>query len=194
MSSSNDHVILVPACLLCPTYMAVKDSAKLSWRKVIIDFLIENNYSILSLPCPESTFDHAGAGMHRLPHNIKYYEKLIGFSEHCSSLAKQVVEQIEKLTCYGCKVDIILGLENSPTCAVEKMFIWGEGTVKKPGIFIEKLAAVLYEKGISIPIIGINRQSIQKTICYIADNMADKGSEDCGRDQTKNNKYKQRSI
>ena len=167
MNMLTDRFVLVPACVLCPAFMAAKGKSEFSWRKEILLFLAENGFSILPLPCPESTFVHPKTGLHRLPHNVRYYETLDGFREHCASLAESVGEQLEVLKCNDYIIEAILGLENSPTCAVEKMFIWGEGTVKRPGLFIENLATILQRKGLSIPIIGIDRRNIKKTICRI---------------------------
>ncbi len=167
MSAPSDTIVFVPACLLCPSYMAKSNKEETQWRKIILSYLTENDYSIIPLPCPEASFSHPKAGLRRTPHTIRFYEKLEGFPEYCAILAEQAAKQIEELTANGFKVDAILGLENSPTCSVDRMFIWGEGSVKKRGIFIEKLTAALRIRDIIIPFLGINRRKAEKTIFEI---------------------------
>ena len=163
MSSNKDMIVFVPSCLLCPLYMAKKGNQSELWRKTIINHLINEEYSIVQMPCPEVSFPNYRCGLVRIPHGIKHYEELEGFKEHCFKLANQVIFQIEAFYINGYKVSAILGIEHSPTCAASYMYT-NKGTQKRQGIFIQYIAQRLKEREYLIPIIGINRRYPNKVI------------------------------
>ncbi len=154
---TSRKVILVPGCLLCPIYQVGCDESKLNWRREILDFLCMSGVSLVQMPCPEVIFESLDVGLSRKPHGVRYYEKLPGFKDHCKVLAHGVVTQIKALQKNGYVVKAILGIENSPTCAVDKIFTYGIGTEKRPGLFVSELKNYLLESGLAIPIIGITR-------------------------------------
>lgn len=167
-NSHNDRIVFVPGCLLCSVYMAKKNDSRELWRYNLLRYLNENDYSIVQLPCPESFYKASNCGINRKPHGIKYYESLPGFNEYCAELAAKVVNQIEDFVYNGYSISAILGIEHSPTCAASYMYT-NHGTQKKQGIFIKHLADTLEGQNISVPIVGINRRFINKTICNLED-------------------------
>ena len=142
---------------MCPIYQVGYDESKLNWRKEILDYLCMSGISIVQMPCPEVMFETFDVGLARKPHGVRYYEKLPGFKDHCKVLAHGVAKQIEALQRNGCVIEAILGIENSPTCAVNNIFTYGIGTEKRSGLFISELNNYLTESGFAIPIIGITR-------------------------------------
>lgn len=157
MNCTSRKVILVPGCLVCPIYQVGYDESKQNWRREILDFLCMSGVSLVQMPCPEVIFENLDVGLSRKPHGIRYYENLPGFKDHCKVLARGVAMQIEALQKNGYVIKAILGIENSPTCAVNKIFTYGIGTEKRSGLFIAELKNYLLEIGIAIPIIGITR-------------------------------------
>ena len=61
----------------------------------------------------------------------------------------------------GYNVIAILGIEQSPSCCVNYIYT-NNGMEKRKGLFIEKLYAKI--KKYNIPIIGINRKFINKSL------------------------------
>lgn len=158
MNSQNKGVVLVPGCLLCPVLQVNYNSAKLAWRDEIMQVLIQSGVSILPMPCPETEFGGYSKGLSRKPHGVRYYEKLPGFSEHCEALAAETVDQIVSLESHGITVNAVLGIEDSPTCAVERISSRYYGTEYRPGLFIGELTRQLNLAGKNITFIGIKRR------------------------------------
>lgn len=157
MNLQNKGVVFVPGCLLCPVFQVKYDSAKLGWREELMKALVNSGVNIVQMQCPEASFNGYSNGMARKPHGVRYYEKLSGFPEHCKVLAKEITGQILSLEEHGTQVKAILGIENSPTCAVNRIFTFGIGTECRAGVFIGELIKQLsYEKK-DIPFIGITR-------------------------------------
>lgn len=166
---TSREIILVPGCLLCPVYQVGYDESKLNWRNEILDFLCTLGVSVIQMPCPEVMFENYDMGLSRKPHGIRYYEQLPGFKDHCKALAHGVAMQITALQKNGYVIKAILGVENSPTCAVDKMFTYGIGTEKRSGLFMGELKRCLVENDIPIPFVGITRhkKSQDKEIAHI---------------------------
>ena len=163
LSLYKDKIIFVPSCLLCPVYMVKKERPDVLWREEIVSYLNKSGYSMIQMPCPEASFPNYNCGIKRIPHGIKYYERLMGFKEHCYSLGNQVISQIVALYVGGYSVTAIMGIEHSPTCATSYMYT-SQGTQKRQGIYTEYLSKMLKERGYQIPLLGINRRFPQKAI------------------------------
>lgn len=163
MNSENNRIVFVPACLLCPLLMAKKGSHNELWRDEILSFLNKEGCSIIQMPCPEASFPNFSCGISRRPHGIKFYEELTGFKEHCYKLGNQVLIQIDAFYDNRYKVSAIIGIEDSPTCAVNYMYT-NQGRQKRKGVFIQYLSSEFQKRGYDIPIIGINRRYPQKAI------------------------------
>lgn len=162
--SSSKKVVLVPGCLMCPVFHVKFDSTKLSWRDEILKALLDAGVGIIQMPCPEVSFGGYSAGMTRRPHGVQYYENLPGFQQHCEMLAENMVEQIIALKKNSVQVCAILGIENSPTCAVTRIFSFGRGTALRSGLFMDALTVLLAKEGITIPLVGITRHKKSQKI------------------------------
>lgn len=158
----NDCALFVPGCLLCPKFQA-SPTSDLHWRSEILTLLVDSGVNIVQMPCPEASFGGFNVGLHRLPHGIKYYEGVPYFCEHCGKLAAETLEKIESLENSGCRILAIVGIEHSPTCAVNYMYT-NKGTIKRKGIFIEQVYQMVRMKHSGITFIGINRRYPKRAI------------------------------
>lgn len=156
--------VFIPFCLIAQAYQA-QGIVKYEWKssiKPIIQLLLDNDINIIQMPCTESTYNHS---LIRQPKGIKKYDT-IEFNEHCEKLAKSVSDNIKEVIESGYEVIAILGIEQSPSCCVNYIYT-NKGMEKRRGLFIEKV----YEKvkDFNIPIIGINRKYINKSLKEIED-------------------------
>lgn len=166
MSSYHKKVIFVPGCLLAPGLQAGNEEKNWIWTRNWMAFLSKIDCNIVQMPCPESSFDCADCGLGRKPHGVGFYEALPGFYEHCLSLSREVAKDVYKFKLKGYDVSAVLGIEHSPTCAVNYMYTH-RGMVKRPGIFMGEIMNALGQVGVSVPIVGINRRYPQKSIIRV---------------------------
>ncbi len=84
---------------------------------------MDNNISIIQLPCPEITY----YGVKRWGH-VKDQFDTTHFRKHCRQLFSIYLEQIEEYINNGYEILGIVGIEGSPTCGVNKTCVgkWGE--------------------------------------------------------------------
>ena len=150
MNLPNKSIAFVPGCMLCPCFQAVQNEKTMSWAQKIIPFFLENQIGLITMPCPEISFGGFLAGSERKPHNILYYRRQPGFVEHCQLLARPVVQQITEFYQAKFRIAAVVGIENSPTCAASRMFLYGVGTCKQQGIFLDAVSDGLAQHGISL--------------------------------------------
>lgn len=151
--------VLVPFCLLAQSYQA-QGIVKYNWSssiKPFINLLLDNDINIVQMPCTEATFNHS---LIREPKGISKYDT-IDFNNHCLVKALEVGEQIKEIISCGYEVIAILGIEQSPSCCVNYIYT-NNGTENRKGLFIEKVYEEI--KDYNIPIIGINRKYINKSL------------------------------
>lgn len=159
MDNRSKKFVFVPFCLIAQAYQA-QGIVKYEWKSSIrpfIDLLLDYNINIIQMPCAESEFNN---GLIRDPKGIYTYDKE-EFNKHCEKLANQVSVQIKNIISSNYEVVAILGIEQSPSCCVNYIYT-NKGMEKRMGLFMQKL----YEniKELSIPIIGINRKYINKSL------------------------------
>lgn len=153
--------IFVPFCLMAQAYQAqgiVKYEHKAS-IKPIMQLLIEKDINIIQMPCPESL---SVEGLIRSPKGISKYDTK-DFNNLCEELATNVFKNIKQLIVAKYEIIAILGIEQSPSCCVNYIYT-NKGMENRKGLFIDKLANMLEINNINIPIIGINRKYIQKSL------------------------------
>ncbi len=158
MSLKNKRIVFAPGCMLCPSFQVDPSEKNMAWPKEIVPFLLQNNIGIIPMPCPEISFGGYIEGAARLPHGVTYYEKQIGFVEHCGLLGSNVAHQIHELSQAGFHILAVIGIERSPTCAASFLRTQ-KGTEKRQGIFMSVISRELEEMRLNIPIVGINRSS-----------------------------------
>lgn len=163
MDNRSDKFIFVPFCLMAQAYQA-QGIVKYEWKssiKPIMQILIDNDINIIQMPCAEASYNDS---LLRKPMGISKYDTPL-FNEHCEKLAILVASQIREIVDSGYKIIGVLGIEQSPSCCVNYIYT-NKGMIKRMGLFMEKL----YEKisDLNIPIIGINRKYINKSLDEIS--------------------------
>jgi predicted secreted protein len=128
--------------------------------KPLIDILHSNNFGVIQLPCPETTF----SGTRRWWYVREQYDTP-GYCAHCRRILEPIVWQVTEYQKEGYKV-VIIGLDGSPSCGVKWSGTsknWGgppkipeeEMTkyplAKRSGVFIEELVAMIREAGTEMP-------------------------------------------
>ncbi len=159
MDNRSKKFIFIPFCLIAQAYQA-QGIVKYEWKSSIrpfIDLLLDYNINLIQMPCAEAEYNN---NLIREPKGIAKYNT-IEFNEHCEFLANKVAEQIKDLVESNYEVVAILGIEQSPSCCVNYIYT-NKGMEKRMGLFMQKL----YEniKELDIPIIGINRKHINKSL------------------------------
>lgn len=155
----SEYFVFVPFCLLAQAYQA-QGIVKYEWKssiKPFVNLLIDNDINIIQMPCAESTFHN---NLIREPKGLTKYNT-VNFNIHCEHIAKEVSNQIKQLIESNYKVIAVLGIEQSPSCCVNYIYT-NHGNENRKGIFIEKLYDKIKEY--DIPIIGINRRYINKSL------------------------------
>lgn len=164
MDNRSLNFVFVPFCLMAQAYQA-QGLVKYQWRATIkpfVELLLEKEINIIQMPCAESSFK---SSLVREPKGLKKYDT-DEFNEHCEILATNVAKEIRKIYNGGYKVLAILGIEQSPSCCVNYIYT-NKGMEKRMGLFIEKLYSKIND--LNIPIIGINRKYISKSLNMLKD-------------------------
>lgn len=156
------YAVIVPACLIAQGLQVERKKGE-HWGYDFVNLLIKYNVDMIPLPCAESTFGGYSSGLKRVKRGVQRYEQLSGYPEHCMKLAKWSAEMIADMTKGGYRFLCILGVENSPSCAVSRIYS-NKGTLKRAGIFYQLLEEQLELRGITIPTIGILRGRHRKAI------------------------------
>ncbi len=159
MDKRSKKFVFVPFCLLAQAYQA-QGIVKYEWQSAIypfVELLLKNHINIIQMPCAEAEFENH---LIREPKGIQKYDTK-EFNTHCEILARKVADQIKTLIQSNYDVIAILGIEQSPSCCVNYIYT-NKGMEKRMGLFMEKL----YENiaYLEIPIIGINRKYINKSL------------------------------
>lgn len=162
----NKIAVLVPPCLLAPNFQVSPPPNQ--WRELFFHLFMAYNIDIIPYTCSESTFNGYDNGLLRKAHGIDYYQSLNGYEEYCKSIAEKNANQVCAMVKGGYIFAAILGIEHSPSCAVNYIYTC-RGMEKRSGLFISALKTNLTQKGILIPYVGINRKFPQKSI-HLLDN------------------------
>ena len=159
MDNRSKKFIFIPFCLMAQAYQA-QGIVKYEWKSSIrpfIDLILDHDINVIQMPCAETEFKNS---LIREPKGITKYNTK-EFNEHCKTLANKVTNQIKNLIESNYEIVAILGIEQSPSCCVNYIYT-NKGMEKRMGLFMQEL----YEntKELNIPIIGINRKYINKSL------------------------------
>ena len=159
MDNRSKKFAFIPFCLIAQAYQA-QGIVKYEWKSSIrpfIDLLLDYQINIIQMPCAEAEFSN---NLIREPKGISKYDTE-EFIKHCQFLADKVTKQIKDLIEANYEIVAILGIEQSPSCCVNYIYT-NKGMENRMGLFMQKL----YEKTkeLNIPIIGINRKYINKSL------------------------------
>ena len=136
------------------------------WGYPFVQLLMDSNVDILLLPCAESSFGGYDAGLKRSPHGIDYYSKLKDYENYCIKLAEQTASSVAEIVRADYNLVCILGVEHSPTCAINYMYSH-KGTLHRQGLLISHLLDNLSQLNITPPCIGINRSYPKKSLTML---------------------------
>ena len=176
MNWCHKVVVFVPGCLLCPALQAGSSEKNSSWPEAFRTVWEKYPVGLMQMPCPEATFPDGLNGLGRLPHGIQYYEMLEGFRTHCTRLAQQTADHILSFQRTGYTV-AVAGIEHSPTCAVSYMYT-RQGTVRRAGLFLDRLMNTLAATSTDVSYIGINRSFPRKAVKALEDAILAAGGDD----------------
>lgn len=157
----SKRFIFIPFCLMAQAYQA-QGIVKYDWKgtiKPIMQLLIDNEINIVQMPCAESLYNNS---LVREPKGLSKYNTK-EFNNHCNYLAEKVCEEIKNIINSGYEVIAILGIEHSPSCCINYIYT-NNGMEKRKGLFMDKLFNKLQNENIEIPMIGINRKYINKSL------------------------------
>lgn len=126
-------IILVSHCVLNSYCELPKAPDKL--RKDLLEILINQDVSIVQLPCPELSYQ----GLKRESINPGD-EKAKDFERYCKELLKPVIKDIKEYNANGIEIIGIIGIDTSPSCSV----------VNKDAIMMKLLREELSDLNITI--------------------------------------------
>jgi len=112
----------------------------------IIKVILDNDISIIQLPCPEFTF----LGEDRPPKTKKEYDTF-AYRDLCKNLAISVVDQMKEYIKYEYRIIGLLGIEASPTC----------DTLGNKGIFMDELFKLMESNNINLKTFDIPEEYIE---------------------------------
>jgi predicted secreted protein len=115
---STDFVF-VPFCALAQAFHA-QGLVKYEWGgnlRPILQLLLQCDVNIIQMPCIETLHHGYVNGLRRPPRGKKHYDTH-EFHDLCKAKAEEVISQILALRENGYRVAAILGMEYSPSCAV----------------------------------------------------------------------------
>lgn len=165
----SKKVIFVPFCLLAQGFRAEGIVKKFpAIVKPVVDLLEGYQINLIQMPCPELEYE----GIKRKPASKAKYDNET-YRNICKKYANQMTSFIKELIGNGYEVLCILGIENSPSCAVSYLFEKGR-RVRGTGVYMEELKKKLEEEKIDIQFLGVDIYGMNKTIFELRKILGDK--------------------
>lgn len=139
----------------------------------LVNFLMEEGYGIIQLPCPEITL----YGIKRWGHVKEQFDTPY-FREHCRNIFMPYLNQIMDYVKNGYKIHAVIGIDGSPSCGVNKTCSspkWGGEVgmefgindkindlkiIQGKGIFIEEIENLLNQNGFNIKFLGVDEENL----------------------------------
>jgi predicted secreted protein len=116
----------------------------------IVETLTTNGVGMVQMPCPELLY----SDLDRTPRPRNWYDNK-EFRSLCQKCAAQVAELVDKYVKKRYQIVAIIGVEHSPSCAIERSQA-KEGSDTTQGIFIQELLEKLTSRHLNnIPMIGV---------------------------------------
>ena len=117
----------------------------------IVKTLTTSGVGIVQMPCPELLYKD----LNRMPHQRNWYDNK-EFRSVSRKCAKQVAGLLDKYVKNNYQIVSIIGIEHSPSCAIEASQAIENGDTTK-GIFVQELLEELRIRRLNnIPIIGVH--------------------------------------
>jgi len=160
---------IVVHCILNQNSRVLGLAERSSMITEIVEVFSRKKIGILQMPCPELTY----AGVLRQPQTKDQYDTIM-FRSHCRKITKEIVDQIQDYEKCGISIEIVIGVDGSPSCGVNET---SKGSacenmskserVKGSGILIEELRFALKERKISVPFYGIRYERLSEDLARI---------------------------
>lgn len=175
MENRDKKLCLVSHCILnCYSKLEGSGHCKGPLKEVLYP-LIEKNYGIMQLPCPEMSY----FGMKRWGHVKEQFDNPF-FRKHCRNIIEPLMLQVQEYINNGYTLNYVIGINGSPSCGVNltcSSEVW-KGEISKwndinmiknslsykeaPGVFMEELMLMLEESTINTEYIGIYEGKIKE--------------------------------
>lgn len=168
----SKKIVVISHCLLNVNAKVEGLAVERACAKKLIQYLIENDYGMIQLPCAEMDM----CGINRWG-QVKSQLDHPNYRRRCRELMQPVVCQIEDYISNGYQIEAVIGVDGSPTCGVNRTCIgeWrgeiGEQyhTMEKAasgrmspeaGVMMEVLREMLRDSNISIPFYALDEESL----------------------------------
>ena len=175
--NESKNIILVSHCMLNKNSKVksfYNNYIKEELRKDVIKQMIEKDYGIIQLPCPEQII----YGCKRWGH-LKNQFDTPHFREVCRTEFKPVLDQLVDYINNGYEIVGLIGIDGSPSCGVNLTCTgnWGGEISNNPifenindsilytkdkGILMEEIQSMLLSNNIVIDMIGFREENIEE--------------------------------
>jgi len=118
----------------------------------IVNFLIKHDVGMVQMPCPEAMYE----GLSRKTRTKEQYATP-RFKSLCRRIARSTARLIQEYLRNGVRVLAVLGVEGSPSCAVEEPI----------GVFMEELKTELKKREITVPFHELNLKAIAADVKWL---------------------------
>jgi len=116
----------------------------------IVEILTKYGIGMVQMPCPEMLYTN----LDRIPHPRNWYDNK-EFRSVCRKCAEQVAELVDKYVRNYYQIVAIIGVEHSPSCAIEVSQTIDDSDTTQ-GIFMQELLEELRVRRLNkIPMIGV---------------------------------------
>jgi len=169
MPNRSHRVALVAHCHLNTNVKVHGLAFEPALQTSLLERLAREETGIIQLPCPETAF----LGLRRWGMTYEQYDTP-AYRRHCRALLAPVIDTVIALAHDGCELVGVWGADGSPSCGVFETctgYAGGEieaacaapdgvSETRTPGrgVFMEELAALLGDAGISSEWHGINER------------------------------------
>jgi len=171
----SGRIAVVAHCILNQNSRVLDLAERSSIITEVLESLEKHKIGIIQMSCPELTY----AGIHRRKQTRDQYDT-IEYRSHCRKIAKEIVDQIQEYAKCGIRTEIVIGIDGSPSCGVNKTSKKNTSKntskhkkTKEHGILIEELQTSLKKRNISIPLYGIRYERLPQDLIEIEELLKD---------------------
>ena len=161
-------IVLLAHCLLNVNAKVEGIATVAGGCQKLVTELLAAGYGIIQLPCVEQ---HC-CGIRRWG-QVKEQLAFPSFRQRCRELLQPIVEQVQDFAQHGYEIAGVIGLNGSPSCAVNTTCSgnWygeiGDGyglpekiatlrPLQEPGVMMEELAVMLEQAGLKVKFLAVN--------------------------------------
>ncbi|MBN2828781.1 MAG: DUF523 domain-containing protein [Candidatus Cloacimonetes bacterium] len=170
MAGRARKIILLSHCLLNVNSKVEGKNPYSSIQKELVKLLMDKDYAIIQLPCPEITH----FGVRRWAHVRDQFDFPI-FRRHCRKIFKPVLHQIEDYLHNGYDISGIIWVEGSPCCGLN-LVTKGENwkgvqneesyakllketeKIKGKGIYVQEVEKLLEKHNVTLDFYALNEK------------------------------------